>query len=50
MYDYIDDNSLIEAGKRYAKKYLHYSTEEITAMIRKKHNNTHHNDYNSILK
>ena len=45
MYDYIDDNSLIEAGKRYAKKYLHYSTEEITAMIRKKHNiNTKYKD------
>ena len=45
MYDYTGGNSLIEAGKRYAKKYLHYSTEEITAMIRKKHNiNTKYKD------
>ena len=45
MYDYTDGNSLIEAGKRYAKKYLHYSAEEITAMIRKKHNiNTKYKD------
>lgn len=50
MYDYTDGNSLIEAGKRYATNYLHYSIEEITAMIRKSHNNIHHNDYNSILK
>ena len=45
MYDYTGGNSLIEAGKRYAINYLNYSTEEITAMIRKKHNiNTKYKD------